>query len=166
MVNLIKIRDTANREIEQNRGNLSVTIHTRYTLCVINLYFQQMHHSRVKAQNIRGFFDKGSMKEPQSRTVHEPALPELFIGLVGAVGTDLEDLVLNALIDALGDVEYEAHDIHLSDQLHSISSRLYHNEQKHLSALPKNERIKLLMNLGDEFRKRTGERSAVCCVWN
>jgi cytidine deaminase len=51
----------------------------------------------------------------ESRPKREPR-PELILGLVGAVGTDLA-FVVSALEESLREVDYEAREVRLSDLL-------------------------------------------------
>ena len=72
---------------------------------------------------------------------------ELFFGLVGAVGTDLE-IVSSALKGALEEVNYTAQTIRLSDLLHEI------DKWKDLSdGLPEYDRIMKHMDAGNQFRE-------------
>ena len=72
---------------------------------------------------------------------------ELFFGLVGAVGTDLE-IVSSALKDALEEVNYTVQTIRLSDLLHEI------DKWKDLSdGLPEYDRIMKHMDAGNQFRE-------------
>ena len=71
--------------------------------------------------------------------------PELFIGLVGAVGTDLE-LVSSALQDSLSEVNYKFQTIQLSKLLHEI------DEWKNLSSsLHEDQRYHKHMDAGNEL---------------
>ena len=73
--------------------------------------------------------------------------PELFIGLVGAVGTDLE-LVSSALQDSLSEVNYKFQTIQLSKLLHEI------DEWKNLSSsLHEDQRYHKHMDAGNELCK-------------
>ena len=86
--------------------------------------------------------------------------PELFIALVGPVGTDLSE-VLRAVESDLLQVGYECLEVHLSKRMESL--RL-----KALKALPSNgaqyRRIKALMAAGDELRRVTGRDDALAVL--
>ncbi len=74
--------------------------------------------------------------------------PELFIGLVGAVGTNLR-LLTDTLCDELREVAYEPHEIRLSGLIRDIP------KFSHLVGLdggPEDERINAYMDAGDRLR--------------
>jgi cytidine deaminase len=83
--------------------------------------------------------------------------PELFFGLVGAVGTDL-DRVVSALSKALNTAEYKAETIRLSELLRAI------DKYKDLPTRYTDEYILKHMGAGDEFRKTTELREAVALL--
>src|SRR5882724_1296347 len=81
--------------------------------------------------------------------------PELFIGLVAAVGTDL-NLVTVAIQQALAAVGYRSEPIHLSRLLQRIDG------WRHLSSLVyEDERIDEHMNAGNDVRRKTQLGAAV-----
>lgn len=77
---------------------------------------------------------------------------ELIIGLVGAVGTDMDE-VINVLTDRLKFVGYTIHNIRVSEQVIPKLCKMG------IDIVGPAERIKRLMDAGDEVRKRTGEQS-------
>lgn len=84
--------------------------------------------------------------------------PELFFGLVGAVGTDL-DLLVNALEDSLRNVNYETRVIKVIDQLFAL--------KRYSDRLPKPslfDQYQTKMDAGDEFRKISGLGQALALV--
>lgn len=84
--------------------------------------------------------------------------PELFFGLVGAVGSDL-DLVVDSLRKSLKQVQYKTEVISMSQLLHSIDK--YH----HLSTIAKeDERIDLHMDAGNDFREDTKLKDALALL--
>jgi cytidine deaminase len=92
------------------------------------------------------------MADPQSNPK-----PELFFGLVGAVGTDL-DKVISALSKALSTAEYRTETIRLSELLRAVE------KYKDLPTRYADEYIRKHMEAGDEFRKTTGLREAVALL--
>ncbi len=91
-------------------------------------------------------------------------MPEIFIGLVGAVGTDLRNLVTGALQDSLRDVGYCSKVIHLSDVLPFISYRLSSNGELDTESVTRDKHIEMLMDAGDTFREKTEDGSAVATL--
>lgn len=77
--------------------------------------------------------------------------PELFFGLVGAVGTDLKS-VERVLVKELQTVGYLPHDIHLSSLLSECAkyATLENSNKK-----PEHLRIRDYMDAGDDFRRTT-----------
>jgi len=83
--------------------------------------------------------------------------PELFFGLVGAVGTDL-DKVVSALSKALSEADYQTKSIRLSEMLRAI------DKYKNLPTKYADERIDKHMTAGDEFREIMERRDAVALL--
>jgi hypothetical protein len=83
--------------------------------------------------------------------------PEIFLGLVGAVGTDLSSIGQH-LKDELHRVGYSADIIRLSE-LMLDTDRFAHLRQ--LTDGPEDERINQLMDAGDEFRDAAKRGDAV-----
>jgi deoxycytidylate deaminase len=75
---------------------------------------------------------------------------ELIIGLVGAVGTDMEE-VINVLVDRLKIVGYTTHKIKVSGQ---VIPKLTNVD---VAGLGEATRITRLMDAGNEVRKRSGD---------
>lgn len=75
-----------------------------------------------------------------------PKEPELFIGLVGAVGTDL-DFVCNVLKAALSQVHYSFEPIHVIEKIHLF------DRWKNLPEKPLEDRYRTHIKAGDEFRE-------------
>jgi deoxycytidylate deaminase len=84
--------------------------------------------------------------------------PEIVIGLVGPVGVDL-DPVTNALIDALGAVEYKAKAVRLSQRI----AHFFGKEDEY-KGLPEDQRIKSLMDYGTKLREDSGRGDAVALL--
>src|SRR5579872_3358077 len=86
--------------------------------------------------------------------------PELVVGLVGAVGTDL-DLVTNLLSEALATVDYYSRPfIRLATLLRELPEfRTLPDPDG-----PLDEYINKLMTAGDDFRKRTGRNDAMAIL--
>src|SRR5712692_7450272 len=85
--------------------------------------------------------------------------PELVIGLVGAVGTDLP-AVSNALSEALADVGYRSTAIGLSGLLQGIARY----RTRLTRARFEDERINRHMDAGNDFRKRLGQGDALAVL--
>jgi len=86
--------------------------------------------------------------------------PELIIGLVGAVGTDL-DVVTTFLTDALAAVDYQSKPaIRLATLLRELPE--YRSLPDPLG--PLDLYIDKLMTAGDEFRQRTGRNDAMAIL--
>lgn len=84
--------------------------------------------------------------------------PELFFGVVGAVGTDLNK-VCKSLERTLARVKYESKTIVLSSSLTSIEGLgIQLNTEKEY------ERIKSFMDAGDELRKKTKDGSSMALL--
>src|SRR5690349_13787739 len=75
--------------------------------------------------------------------------PELFFGLVGAVGTDLGN-VQSVLSRELQTVQYLPHEIRLSSLLKECEK---YASLKDKDAEPEHSRITAYMDAGDDFRK-------------
>jgi deoxycytidylate deaminase len=83
--------------------------------------------------------------------------PELFFGLVGAVGTDL-DKVFSVLARALAAADYQTEQVRLSEMLRAI------DKYKNLPVKFVDEYIDKHMTAGDEFRRLTERRDAVALL--
>jgi deoxycytidylate deaminase len=83
--------------------------------------------------------------------------PELIIGLVGAVGTDLR-MVTDALVSALDDFAYRAEVIQLSELLHEM------DWERDLPGKPIDEHISTHMDAGDELRESWGNGDALALL--
>jgi deoxycytidylate deaminase len=75
--------------------------------------------------------------------------PELFIALIGAVGTDLR-LVSQIVARELQAVQYEAVEIRVSGLLHEFKKYSYLEKSR---SKPEHERIEDFMDAGDKFRR-------------
>lgn len=84
--------------------------------------------------------------------------PELFFGLVGAVGTDL-DLAVNALQDALRNANYTSRVIKVIDQLKAFKKYSTRLEKPSVY-----DRYVARMDAGDDFRKASGLSHALALV--
>jgi cytidine deaminase len=82
---------------------------------------------------------------------------ELFIGIVGAVGTNLEQ-VIAALRDALAGMSYQCHEIRLSDLLHTFS------RWKNLANSPADDRYREHMTAGTNFRQTVGRGDGLAAL--
>src|SRR5215204_627679 len=103
--------------------------------------------------------DRGkTLPEPSGDPV--PAGPELFIGLVGAVGTDLGS-VSQHIKDELHRVGYSADIIRLSDLLLDTDRFATLRE---LRGGPEDHRINQLMTAGDDFRSEAKRGDAVALL--
>ena len=86
--------------------------------------------------------------------------PELFIGLVGAVGTNLR-VIVELLTEELKKVAYHPHEVHLSSLLAGLP------KFSHLAALkngPEDERIDAHMAAGDEQRRTMNSGDALALL--
>jgi cytidine deaminase len=83
--------------------------------------------------------------------------PELFFGLIGATGTDLEK-VTSALTKALAVAAYQTHPIRLADLLRAI------DRFKELPTKFADEYIEAHMTAGNEFRRVMERRDAVALL--
>jgi deoxycytidylate deaminase len=86
--------------------------------------------------------------------------PEIFLGLVGAVGTDLRSIG-QYLMEELHRVGYAADIIRLSDLMLDTDRFA---DLRRLSDGPEDERIDQLMNAGDKFRKAAKRGDAVALL--
>lgn len=98
--------------------------------------------------------DTLSRMSAKSKQEDQPSGPELVIGLVGAVGTDL-DCVTEALSKSFKEVEYSCSEIKLSELLHQL------DKFKNLPITSEYKRIKTHMNAGDELRAKTERADAL-----
>src|SRR5229473_309385 len=90
--------------------------------------------------------------------------PELFIALVGAIGTDM-DRVSTALRDSLAKLSYSCGDpIRLSELLHAIPAKLW--EKLPGPGAPEDERYDKHMTAGNELRRgmNRGDALAVLAI--
>ena len=85
--------------------------------------------------------------------------PELFLGLVGAAGTNFS-LVCDKLTEALEKVYYKSEVISLSSLLNDYEERL----KVKLVSSPEDKRILSYMDAGDKFREKVGEGSALAVL--
>src|SRR5436309_3699633 len=88
--------------------------------------------------------------------------PELFFGLAGAVGTDLE-AVSNAVARALSDVGYQTEEIRLSTLLDLIDWATV-PEAPEISDETHESHIDSRMEAGDRFREVLGRGDAVAVL--
>lgn len=86
--------------------------------------------------------------------------PEIFFGLIGAVGTDLRH-VQNVLFRELQTVVYLPHEVRLSSLLKECDK--YNNLEK-IDSEPEHVRIKAYMDAGDDFRGTSGRGDAVALL--
>ncbi|HUU25183.1 MAG TPA: hypothetical protein VMW68_06410 [Methyloceanibacter sp.] len=86
--------------------------------------------------------------------------PELFFGLVGAVGTDLEP-IFESLRRELLAVNYSAEEIRLSSLLADCDK---YSDLRDTSNLSEHERITHFMNAGDDFRGTAKRGDAVALL--
>ena len=90
-------------------------------------------------------------KPPAEReTLHDYSYSELIIALVGAVGTEMYE-VINVLTDRLKIVGYTTHEIHVSKQVIPKLSAV------NVEGLGEAERITKLMDAGDDAREKSGD---------
>ncbi len=87
--------------------------------------------------------------------------PELVIGLVAAVGTDLE-LVCTALRDSLSAVNYKCETIRLSQLLQEIPQEPWRS----LPRTPEDERLNKHMDAGNQLREtiKRGDALALLAI--
>jgi cytidine deaminase len=90
-------------------------------------------------------------------TKSPPPAPELFFGLVAAIGTDL-DRVTDILAGALADVAYDAEVVRLSDLLREIKSG------PALDETPRDRRYETYMAKGTYLREETGRGDALAVM--
>lgn len=83
--------------------------------------------------------------------------PELFVGLVGALGTDLHR-VTNVLADAFYDMGYQPEVVHVSQLLHAFG------RWKHLPRKPLDKHIGEHQKAGNEFRRKTEDGGAMAAL--
>jgi deoxycytidylate deaminase len=84
----------------------------------------------------------------RARAAALPPANELVIGLVGAVGIDLER-VARVLGVVLNDFDYRVHDIHLSEQMRALTW------DEPLADGPFDERVAAFMDAGNKLRSET-----------
>lgn len=89
-----------------------------------------------------------SSKKKSAQTTNSKD-PELFIGLVGAVGTDLNFLCA-LLKESLAHVNYKFEEIHIIEQIHLFKKWQYLPEK------PLEARYKEHIAAGDDFRETFG----------
>lgn len=93
-------------------------------------------------------------RAPATRPAGETK-PELVIGLVGAVGTDLAAAV-DAVETSIGRYGYEAVEVRVSELMHALTGG------EHLESLEhEDERITGHMDAGDQIRQQTGRNDAI-----
>jgi len=100
-------------------------------------------------------------KNKQVKKHNDITKPEIFVGLVGAVGTDLS-VICSSLSKELKSVGYKPEIIRLSDVLiefGQICDKL--SNLKNIKNVPENERIERLMDAGDILRNTLNRGSAV-----
>ena len=84
--------------------------------------------------------------------------PELVIGLVGPVGTDLQ-LVTNVIRSELDKVNYSTETIRISSLLAHIDEL-----KRHLKTEPEDERYETHMTAGTNFRERLERGDALALL--
>ncbi len=94
-----------------------------------------------------------------TRILKDAAQQELFIGLVGAVGTELDRLT-TLLTQLLASVGYSSSPIRLSSLLRALPKNAGMPTEKDYA----DEYIDAHMTAGDEFRKLTGRNDAVALL--
>jgi cytidine deaminase len=93
--------------------------------------------------------------------------PEMFIAIVGAVGTDME-LVTNILSDVLAEAKYKSHNsdariIRLSSLLREIQDEPW-SKLPEAKGTPEDVRYAAYMQAGDLLRQRLQRGDAVACL--
>lgn len=92
----------------------------------------------------------------QSEVITTETRPDLYIGLVGAAGTDL-DTVKTQIKAQLASFDYEYHEIKLSGLIAGFCEIA-------TEGVPEDERIKSLMDGGDKIRLAHGGGDGVVCL--
>src|SRR6476646_4738882 len=90
----------------------------------------------------------------------ERKAPEIFIGLIGAVGTDLQS-ISRQLCDELRRAGYATDVVRLSDLMLDLDRFA---SLRSLAGGPEDDRIDGLMNAGDEFRGAAERGDAVALL--
>lgn len=88
----------------------------------------------------------------QSFTDREIEFPEIFIGIVSPVGTDVSTTIKD-LTEFFEEKEYSVHHIKISEILKDIAELLGYGE---LKESPKNERINSYIDFGNYLRGSLG----------
>src|SRR5574337_899266 len=89
---------------------------------------------------------------PRQEVPHDK--PELVLGVVGALGTDL-DLVYQAFNNSMSEVGYRCRLIHLIELLHAI------DRWERIPESPLDVRYNKHMDAGDDFREMIGRGDAL-----
>src|SRR5690606_21110989 len=99
--------------------------------------------------------DDGDCGPEPAAPAPEANSPEVFIGLVGPIGTDHDEIV-KILADVLGDVRYGCETIRFSTLLHRYP------RYRHLAGIKEEEtRVRKHMKAGTEVRHLFGQGSAL-----
>jgi cytidine deaminase len=114
---------------------------------------------RRKSKAAPSTTERAETMSAQKEGLHEPAepKPELVIGLVGPVGTDLH-LLARRLEERLSAFRYRCAQIRVSALIRSWCEP---NLQAKVEGAVGGERIKLLMNAGDRLRKAASKGDAI-----
>lgn len=91
-------------------------------------------------------------------TLRDEPRPDLFVGLIGAVGATLSNVV-EAIKVECSSLSYDVVAIRLSDLLKDVE--LSNPQSRALDDLGEDDRINALMDAGNEIRKRSGTGDAV-----
>jgi deoxycytidylate deaminase len=94
---------------------------------------------------------------PERHSEPGPVHPELFIGLVAAVGTD-HDQLCSIVEETLRSFGYRTFPVRLTTLLRSVP------RFKHLKTTPVDEYIRSHQKAGDEFREAIGQQSALASL--
>ncbi len=116
-----------------------------------------MRSARAENTRAKKKIVKSSLESQSPSSSAQSSPPELFFGLVGAVGTDLEP-IFESLRRELLAVNYSAEEIRLSSLLADCDK---YSELRNTSNLPEHERITRFMNAGDDFRGTAKRGDAV-----
>lgn len=135
-------------------------------ICRCDTNQKRLKPGRREPDDITGAAQMAELLDPEPQgteilvSAQEYKGPELFFGLVGAVGTDLKYLnsVLSRELQAVG---YGPHDVRLSSLL-SECAKYGHLEQ--VDQEPEHIRIKTYMDAGDDFRGTSGRGDAVALL--
>jgi len=103
-----------------------------------------------------------ALSKPEKVVLEKRSGPEVFVALVGAIGTEMER-VSAIICQALGEVSYTCQVVRLSELLHEIPVPPF-TELRCGPGVPEDDRYKDHMNAGNELRQRMDRGDALALL--